>query len=87
VTAVSIVYPNVVVARETVEPGAATALTRVARGADVLVLGSRGHSRLYHAVVGSVTEQCMRAAACPVVVVLTPHRGRVAKPAEVQVST
>jgi nucleotide-binding universal stress UspA family protein len=85
VTAVNTVYPKVAIAAEAVRAGPATALTRAAGDADVLVLGSHGHSRLHRAVVGSVTEQCIRAAACPIVVVPVPHRERVAKPAEVQV--
>src|SRR5436189_4398723 len=45
-----------------------TTLFRSNRDADLLVLGSHGHSRLYHAVVGSVAEACIRAATCHVVV-------------------
>src|SRR5436190_531591 len=37
------------------------------------VLGSHGHGRLFHAVLGSVVEQCIRAGVCPVVVVPVPH--------------
>lgn len=51
-------------------------LATIATGARLLVLGSHGHSRLYHAVLGSVTEEAVRAATCPVVVVPAPHEER-----------
>ncbi|GIJ48117.1 universal stress protein [Virgisporangium aliadipatigenens] len=47
----------------------AEALTDAARGARLLVLGSHGYGRLHHAVLGSVAEECIRLATCPVVVV------------------
>jgi hypothetical protein len=37
----------------------------------LLVLGSHGHSRVRH-VLGSVSEECIRKAACPVVVLPVP---------------
>ncbi|AGL16948.1 universal stress protein [Actinoplanes sp. N902-109] len=60
------------IAMEVVEGEAAAALTTASRGADLLVLGSHGHSRLRHTVLGSVSEACIRRAACPVVVVPVP---------------
>jgi nucleotide-binding universal stress UspA family protein len=51
----------------------AEALTDAARGARLLVLGSHGYGRLHHAVLGSVAEECVRLAPCPVVVVPVPH--------------
>jgi nucleotide-binding universal stress UspA family protein len=36
------------------------------------VLGSHGHSRVRHTVLGSVSEDCIRKAACPVVVIPVP---------------
>jgi len=48
-------------------------LAEAAASARLLVLGSHGHSRLYHAVLGSVTEECVRAATCPVVVLPIAH--------------
>jgi nucleotide-binding universal stress UspA family protein len=51
-------------------------LTDAARTADLLVLGSHGHSRQLHQVLGSVTEACIRHATCPVVVIpATVHIG------------
>jgi nucleotide-binding universal stress UspA family protein len=53
-----------------VEFGPAPAVLRdAATGADLLVLGSHGHGRLFQAVLGSVAEACVRGAVCPVVVV------------------
>ena len=66
-------HPDVAVAAETAAGFAAEVLTRAAADADLLVLGSHGHSRLFHAVLGSVAEECIRAAVCPVVVVPVPH--------------
>jgi len=59
-------------------------LTTAAADADLLVLGSHGHGRLFHAVLGSVAEQCIRAAVCPVVVVPVPHE---VKPRTAPIST
>lgn len=63
----------VAVASEAVQGRAAPVLTRAARGARELVLGSHGHSRLRHAVLGSVAEECIRGAGCPVVVIPVPQ--------------
>lgn len=62
------------VASQVVEGRPADALTAVARDADLLVLGSHGHSRVWQTVLGSVTDECVRKATCPVVVVPVPHR-------------
>jgi nucleotide-binding universal stress UspA family protein len=60
------------VATEVVEGRPADVLTAAARTADLLVLGSHGHSRVRHTVLGSVSEECVRKAACPVVVIPVP---------------
>jgi nucleotide-binding universal stress UspA family protein len=44
-------------------------LLDVARGADMLVIGSSGHGALVGMLLGSVSEQCIGHASCPVVVV------------------
>jgi len=49
------------------EPGAV--LTRVADGADLLVVGSRGHGGFTGRLLGSVSQQCLEWAPCPVAVV------------------
>jgi nucleotide-binding universal stress UspA family protein len=59
----------VTVSAEVVEGPAADVLSAAARDADLLVLGSHGHSRVWHTVLGSVSEACVRKATCPVVVV------------------
>jgi len=53
---------------------AARTLLRAANGADLLVVGSRGHGPLVGMLLGSVSEQCMTQATCPVVVVHESYR-------------
>jgi nucleotide-binding universal stress UspA family protein len=50
------------------EGGAAQALTDASAGADLLVVGSRGHGGLTEAILGSVSQHCVQHATCPVVV-------------------
>jgi nucleotide-binding universal stress UspA family protein len=59
---------GVTIATEVVEGRPADVLSAAARDADLLVLGSHGHSRVRHTVLGSVSEECVRKAVCPVVV-------------------
>jgi nucleotide-binding universal stress UspA family protein len=66
-------YPDVPFATDVVEDRPGRALTHAAQDADILVLGSHGHSRLHHAVLGSISEECVRQATCPVVVLPVPH--------------
>ncbi|MEJ3747024.1 universal stress protein [Actinomycetes bacterium KLBMP 9797] len=61
------------IALEAVEGRPAAALTAAAGDADLLVLGSHGHGRIRHSMLGSVSEECVRKAVCPVVVVPVPH--------------
>ena len=49
--------------------GPAEALLRVAEGADLLVVGSRGHGGFTGLLLGSVSQQVVHHATCPVVVV------------------
>jgi nucleotide-binding universal stress UspA family protein len=87
VAKVSTAHAGVAIASEVVQGAApAAALAEAAKDADLLVVGSHGHGRLYHAVLGSVAEECIRAAVCPVVVVPVPHAARTGKPAEIQVA-
>jgi len=64
------------VAAEVVQGSPAPVLTRAAADADLLALGSHGHSRLHRAVLGSVSEECIRHGNCPVVVVPMPSPDR-----------
>ena len=59
---------GVTIAAEVVEGRAAEVLTTAAKDANLLVLGSHGHSRVWHTVLGSVSEECVRKSTCPVVV-------------------
>jgi nucleotide-binding universal stress UspA family protein len=64
---------GITIATEVVEGRPADVLSAAAKGADLLVLGSHGHSRVRHTVLGSVSEECVRKAGCPVVVIPVPH--------------
>jgi nucleotide-binding universal stress UspA family protein len=60
---------GVVVRQLTVEDNAAQALLDAADGADLLVVGSRGHGGFAGALLGSVSQHCVHHAPCPVVVI------------------
>jgi nucleotide-binding universal stress UspA family protein len=60
------------IAAEVIEGSPGETLARAAGSADLLVLGSHGHSRVRHTVLGSVSEACIRTATCPVVVIPAP---------------
>lgn len=64
---------GVPVASQVLEGRPADVLGGAAREADLLVLGSHGHSRVWHTVLGSVAEECIRKATCPVVVIPRPQ--------------
>jgi nucleotide-binding universal stress UspA family protein len=46
-----------------------TVLVEAAEGASLLVVGSRGHSKLTDLLLGSVSEHCAHHALCPTVIV------------------
>jgi len=55
-----------------VEGHASQVLTETAEGADLLVVGSRGHGGFTGLLLGSVSEHVVTHAPCPVVVVRHP---------------
>lgn len=57
------------VTQEVLEGDAAVVLIRESAGADLLVVGSRGHGGLAEALLGSVGQHCVHHAACPVVII------------------
>jgi nucleotide-binding universal stress UspA family protein len=61
-------YPNQLIEGRVVQGHAAPLLVEASRGADLLVVGSRGHSELVGFVIGSVSEYCATNAHCPVLV-------------------
>jgi len=54
---------------QVIEGHPAEALLRAAAGAELLVVGSRGHGTFAGIVLGSVSQHCVQHAPCPVVVV------------------
>jgi nucleotide-binding universal stress UspA family protein len=44
-------------------------------GADLIVIGTRGHSAVAGVLLGSVTQRLLHIARCPVLAVPPPHRG------------
>ena len=52
-----------------VEGHPATALLEAAKGADLLVVGCRGHGAFTGILLGSVSQHCMAHALCPVIVI------------------
>jgi len=55
--------------RKSVEGMAAQVLVEEAEGADLLVVGSRGHGGFAGLLLGSVSQQCAQHASCPVVII------------------
>jgi nucleotide-binding universal stress UspA family protein len=66
-------YADVAITAEVQLGHASHKLAEAAEGANLLVLGSHGHSQLRHAILGSVSEACIQRAECPVVIIPTPH--------------
>jgi len=61
--------PGVPVTGETTEQAPGPALVAAAKGADMLVVGSRGLGGFEGLLIGSVSQYCTRHATCSVVVV------------------
>jgi nucleotide-binding universal stress UspA family protein len=60
---------GVTIERRAEQGPAATVLIEESQGADLLVVGSRGHGGFAQLLLGSVSQQCAQHASCPVVVV------------------
>jgi nucleotide-binding universal stress UspA family protein len=60
---------GVEVERVVVEGAPGAVLVEESRGADLLVVGSRGHGGFAGLLLGSVSQQCAHYAECPVVIV------------------
>ncbi len=54
---------------EVVEGNPAAALLAASAGAELLVVGSRGHRGFVEALLGSVSQHCVHHATCPVVII------------------
>jgi len=62
-------FSDVAVDYRVLHSGAAKGLIEISRTARMLVVGSRGHGGFAGMLLGSVSDQCVRHAACPVLVV------------------
>lgn len=69
-------YPGVEVTCQAVHGAAAKALVSASENVELLVVGPRGVGGFRGLVLGSVSEQCVRHSACPVVVVPASHISR-----------
>ena len=69
------VDPDVQVCPRVVPGRAGQVLVEEAAGADLLVVGSRGHAGLTEALLGSVGQYCVHNAPCPVVIMRGKHEG------------
>jgi nucleotide-binding universal stress UspA family protein len=65
---------EVEIERRLVEGTPAAVLVEESSGADLLVVGSRGHGGFAHLLLGSVSQQCALHAECPVVIVCASSR-------------
>jgi nucleotide-binding universal stress UspA family protein len=60
---------GVAIERRIDQGAAAAVLVEESRGADLLVVGSRGHGGFAQLLLGSVSQQCAQHAFCPVVII------------------
>jgi nucleotide-binding universal stress UspA family protein len=67
-TAVRKAHPEVSIETIVAEGHPAPILVKASHGADILVVGSRGHGEFAGMMLGSVSEHCVTNAHCPVLV-------------------
>ena len=68
ITETCMIDTDVQVRPRVVEGRAAQVLVEAANGAELLVVGNRGHGGLAEALLGSVSQYCVHHASCPVVI-------------------
>jgi nucleotide-binding universal stress UspA family protein len=68
IASVRAAHPNVDFRTTVVEGHPAPSLVEASKGADLLVVGSRGHGAFAGMLLGSVSEHCVANAFCPVLV-------------------
>ena len=61
-------HPGLQVERRLISGHPAPVLVEASKGADLLVVGSRGHGEFVGMLIGSVSEYCVTNAHCPVLV-------------------
>jgi len=61
--------PQVDIRQHVVQDHPAAALLKAADGAELLVVGNRGHGGFTETLLGSVSQHCVHHARCPVIVV------------------
>jgi nucleotide-binding universal stress UspA family protein len=61
-------HPGIAIKPTITEGHPAPLLVRASKGADLLVVGSRGHGEFAGMLLGSVSEHCVTNAHCPVLV-------------------
>jgi len=67
---------GVEIERRLVEDNPVLALLDASEGADLLVVGTRGHGGFAGLLLGSVSAECVHHARCPVIVVPRPRESR-----------
>jgi nucleotide-binding universal stress UspA family protein len=65
-------YPGLAIDPRVVDGHPAPVLVEASKGADLLVVGSRGHGEFVGMLIGSVSEYCVTNGHCPVLV----HRSK-----------
>lgn len=74
VAAVQKDYPDVAIRTHVVQGRPAPVLIEASKGAEMLVVGSRGHGEFAGMLLGSVSEHCVSHAECPVLVLRHTRR-------------